>query len=119
MTKLKLHLSLRGQTDPILRHGRSQCVAAHPLQSCAITTRHDHAGVQIESVLARVTPTEPGRRQRHPALDRGFRDPGQDGGLLRPRIRTALTVPAVHHPTPCKQPTDPSLDRHEEIVHLI
>ena len=60
MTKLEPHLSPVREADPILRHGRAQRVAAHALQPRAIAPRHDHAGMQIEPVLARVTRTKGG-----------------------------------------------------------
>jgi hypothetical protein len=55
MSQLEEHLSLIGQADAILRYGRPERVAAHPLQPRPIPSWHDDRGMEIEPVVTRVT----------------------------------------------------------------
>jgi hypothetical protein len=55
------HLTLAGHVEPLLRHGRTQRIAAHALEPLPLPGRHDEARVQIEAVRPRVTPSVLGR----------------------------------------------------------
>ena len=79
------------------RQGRAQHIAAQALQPRAVVGRHPHVGVQVEALQVRLPrparrhgfrfrllaePPHPhprARAQRHPPLDRGPDDPGQQG----------------------------------------
>ena len=96
---LELHrdATVAPQPQALLGEGRAQHIPAQALQPGPIVGRHPHISVQIEALQVRLTGTSrrrgldirlppesayrsPGMRaQRHPPLDRGAHDPGQQG----------------------------------------
>jgi hypothetical protein len=55
LPELEPHLSLVGQMDPLLGHGRTQHIATHALEPLPLPSRYDKARVQIEAVRPRMT----------------------------------------------------------------
>jgi hypothetical protein len=61
LPELQPHLSLVGQVEPLLGHGRTQRIAARALEPLPLPGRDDEARMQIEPVRPRVTASVLGR----------------------------------------------------------
>jgi hypothetical protein len=73
------------ESPPVLRHRRTEQIAAELLQACAIHGRHGDVSVEIEARQMRV----PGRRREHPRRvgilpSRQTRAPARGPSALRP-----------------------------------
>lgn len=55
------HLPVFSQVNALLRDGRAQDVATHPLEPRPLPGRHDHPRMQIEAVRPRVAAVNAGR----------------------------------------------------------
>ena len=55
LSELQPHLTLVGQVEPILHHGRTQRISTHALEPIPLPGRYDEARMQIEAVRPRVT----------------------------------------------------------------
>ena len=53
MPELQHDLPLARQTEPVLRDGWPQRVPAEPLEPVPLVGREPHAGIEVESLLAR------------------------------------------------------------------